>query len=326
MRKILFTGTNKAVLVDYKLGPLQAGYVRVRHLYSLISAGTEKYAIGSMTEKPKNIQPGYCAVGRIEQGGETCGFKKNDIVFTHGTHVDVIDVLAETARKLFIPVDSKFAKQATFLQLGKVAIHGLHRVNINIGDWIVVFGLGVVGNLTAQLAALNSANRVLAVDPVATRRQIAENIGIKTLDSKQPDKIDQIKDITGGGANVIVETSGNEEALVKSFKIAAYGAQISLVGGHYGIRRLDMKTDFQNKELAIFGARRVDVLADSTNNDFWTVVKCDEEFYKMIKNGQIDVKPLITHYVKPEDVLQIYNKLINNDPEIVATIFIWHEE
>jgi len=326
MRKILFSGTNRVELVDYKLGPLQAGYVRVRHLYSLISAGTEICMLGGMLGKPEDIQPGYCAVGRVEQGGETCGFKKNDIVFTHGPHADVIDVLAENARKTFIPVDSRFAKQATFLQLGKVAIHGLHRVNINIGDWIVVFGLGVVGNLTAQLAALSSANRVLAIDPVATRRQIVEKYGIKTLDSQQPDMIDQIKDITGGGANVIVETSGNEEALAKSFKIAAYGAQISLVGGHYGIRRLDMKTDFQNKELAIFGARRVDVITDSTDNDSWTVIKCAKEFYKMIENGQIDVESLITHYVKPEEVEQIYNKLINNDPEIVASIFIWSEK
>ena len=115
MRKVLFTGINKVELADYKLGPLQAGYIRVRHLYSLISAGTEKLMLGGAMGKPDNMQPGYCAVGRIEQGGQDCGFKNNDIVFTHGPHAEVIDVPVEDAKKTFIPINSRFAKQATFL-------------------------------------------------------------------------------------------------------------------------------------------------------------------------------------------------------------------
>ena len=326
MRKIQYTGINKVEVVNYEPTALAAGHIRVRHLYSLISAGTEKLMLEGVMGRPQDLPAGYCALGRITEGWQDSGFGQGDLVFTHGVHAETIDVSLADAKKIFIPVSSKFAKQATFLQLGKVAMHGLHKVNIKIGDWIVVFGLGVVGNLSAQLAGLQSAGRVIGIDPIENRRKIAEKVGIKTLDPGNGDLAERISDITGGGANIIIETSGSPAALAQTFQIAAYGGQISLVAGHYGTRQLDMKTDFLNKELAIFGARRVDVYSRSTDYDRWTVVKCAEEIYKMIEAGVINVEPLITHCIEPENAPQIYKRLIDNDESMLGVIFAWEKE
>ncbi|HEC62386.1 MAG TPA: zinc-binding alcohol dehydrogenase [bacterium] len=323
VRRILFESIEHVVMEETEIGPIASGHVRVKNLFSLISTGTELLQLRGAMGPFQHSEVGYCAVGRIVEGEGDTGFQKGDYVHTHGHHNEIIDVPTEKARKTFIPVDPELAEQATFLPLGKVAMHGLHRVHISMGDWIVVFGLGIVGNLTAQLARMASADRLLAIEPQPMRRKVAQELGIRTIDPDDGDYISKIQTITGGGANVIFETSGHPVALKDAMKIAAYGAQISVVAGHYGIRELDMKTDFQNKELSLIGARRVDDEAESTLADRWTVARCAREFYEMIKSGKVSIEPLITHRMVPEQASEVYERLLKKDNSMLAVLFDW---
>ena len=85
------------------------------------------------------------------EGSSTEGIRFNigNFVFTRQRHADIVDIPKDIAEKQFVLVSKELAKQATFLELVKVAMHGIHRVNIKPRDWIVVFGLGIVGNLSA---------------------------------------------------------------------------------------------------------------------------------------------------------------------------------
>jgi len=324
MRKVVFKSANTVALERYEPGVLDGNSIRIRHLYSQLSAGTELHMLTGAQGPVKDIVPGYSGVGEVIAGWEGTPFKKGDILETGEKHKDTIDLSKDWAIQTCTPVKKEFAKQATFLPLGKVALHGLHRVSFNLGDWVVVYGLGIVGNLSAQLASLNSAGRVLGIDPSIARRKAAEKVGIRTIDPLAPNYMDTVKEITGDGADIIIETSGNGKALVDSFKIAAYGGQISVVGGHFGLRELDMRTDFQSKELSIVGARRCDG-AVSDVYDKWTVMKCMQEFYKLIEDRKVNIDTLISHCIKPEKATEIYTRLLNKDESVMGVVFDWTE-
>jgi len=261
-------------------------------------------------------------VGEIASGFEGTDFQKGELVFTRGPHADIIDVPFEKIEQNFVRVEPALVKEATFLELGKVALHGLHRVEHRLGEWIVVLGLGIVGNLCAQLAMLKTGGKVIGAEPMADRRQIAQALDIRTRDSYSKDFVAEIRKFTGGGAEVILETSGSQEALRLALQIAALRGQVAVIAGHYGIRELDFKTDFQNKELYLIGARRLEN-TERSMADRWTVSECRKEFYRMVLSKQIRVNPLITHCVKPEKAPEIYEYLRQKKEGMLGVVFDW---
>jgi 2-desacetyl-2-hydroxyethyl bacteriochlorophyllide A dehydrogenase len=325
LREVIFRGVADVVLEERKLGPLPAEHVRVRHLYSLVSAGTEILKLQGNLGALHNSGVGYSGVGEIIAGEEATGFSRGDLVFTRERHADIVDVPKEKAVQTFIPVTRELAKEATFLELGKVAMHGLHRVQIVIGDWVVVFGLGIVGQLSAQLALAAAGKRVLAIEPSPFRRKMAEQAGIPTIDPGSGDYVAQIKEITNGGADIIIESSGHPRALADSLKIAGFRGQIAVVAGHYGLRELDLKTDFQDKELSLIGARRIENTQRSLV-DRWPVYECKKEFYRMIVDHAVQVEPLITHCLLPFKAPEVYQRLLDKDDTMLGVIFDWTKE
>lgn len=321
MKEILFKKKNVVVVQEKETPPLDKEHVRVKHLYSLVSAGTECLILQGWLGKVNNKQVGYSGVGQVIGGTEGTRFNIGDFVFTRQRHADIVDVPKDIAEKQFVPVNKEWAKQTTFLELGKVAMHGLHRVNIVIGDWVVVFGLGIVGNLSAQLASMAAGGKVIGIEPISSRRKIAEEMGIKTLDPTRNDFVSKVKEITGG-ADIILETSGSPQALNQAMEIAAPRGQISVIAGHYGKRELDMKTDFQNKELSLIGARRLEI-TEKSMADRWTIMECKKELYRMIEKGDVQVDPLITHCVNPDKAPEVYKKLIEKDEAMLGVIFNW---
>ena len=109
----------------------------------------------------------------------------------------------------------------------------------------------------------------------------------------------------------------------EAFKIAAYGAKISLVAGHYGTRQVDLKTNFQNKEISLIAARRIDNLTRATCYDQWTVSNYIKEIYDMIVKNTIKVGPLISHVISPEEAPDKYLQLANGDETVLGVIIDW---
>jgi len=177
--------------------------------------------------------------------------------------------------------------------------------------------------LTAQLAQLYTGGRVIGIDPIKQRRRIAEKVGIKTLDPDTDDIIQSVKEITGNGADIVIEASGSQHALDKAMEITTYRGKIAVVGGHYGKREIDLKTNFQNKELSIIGARRIDKFTEESLYDKWPPKKYNNLILELIKNGDISIEPLISHEIKPEDAQDIYKRLIKKDPDVFGAVFDW---
>jgi alcohol dehydrogenase len=105
------------------------------------------------------------------------------------------------------------------------------RGGVVAGDVVVVVGCGPVG-LMAVLCAIEVAGRVIAVDGVPVRRQLAEQLGAQAV---SPDEAAQVvEEATDGlGADVVVEAAGSPGGLDASLRLARGRGVVSVVGAHF---------------------------------------------------------------------------------------------
>ena len=106
----------------------------------------------------------------------------------------------------------------------------VHAAAIEPGDRVAVFGLGGVG-LAAVLAALTAgATQVVAVDVVEHKRQLARSLGATHDAAGGPDVVQHVRDLTGGGADKVIDTTGVAAVLEQAYAATAVGGTTVTVG------------------------------------------------------------------------------------------------
>jgi L-iditol 2-dehydrogenase len=118
-----------------------------------------------------------------------------------------------------------------------VAYHGVWRTGsgVEATDDVVIFGLGPIG-LFALAAAKVADARVICVDPIKMRQDVARRLGADVIiDPTQTDASKQIRELTGGrGADLVVDASGSIDAVGRTVEVAKNGGRIALIGNSYG--------------------------------------------------------------------------------------------
>jgi L-iditol 2-dehydrogenase len=100
----------------------------------------------------------------------------------------------------------------------------------NASETVVVSGGGTIGLVTAA-AAIGMGARVIVVDPVPLRRDIAKRLGADaTVDPGAVDPVEAVQDLTKGGADLVVEAAGHASSLARVFDYARPEGRISMVG------------------------------------------------------------------------------------------------
>lgn len=199
---------------------------------------------------------GNMAVGVVtETGSAVDRFRVGDRVFGHFPIRETHTV--DQSRADLLP-EGLSAEAALCLDPVVMAL-AIRDVNIRLGDMVAVFGLGAIGLISLQLAKLAGATRVIAVDPIARRREVALSLGADdVLDSAAGDG-DMglaIRELTGGrgpdasslaatrllggyterdtqagtnGVDVALETSGAIPALQQAIRATRFGGRIGMV-------------------------------------------------------------------------------------------------
>jgi L-iditol 2-dehydrogenase len=184
------------------------------------------------------------------------------------------------------------------------------------GDWVdasdsvVVFGAGPIGLLAAVVAKIAGAC-VITVDPVAFRRTIAqESLGVdKVIDPKNEKVVDIVMDLTGGrGATLVVECSGNDQAIANTVEVARQGGRINFIGHSIG-RKVPIEIGLSIwKGLQLAG-------------------KCAAPFFfprtiKFMTQAKkiIDYSKIITHRYPLENYQEAFNMAVENKEEAVKIL------
>ena len=186
IREVVVTGQNQVELqtTDIDAPVLAANELLIDTEYTFISSGTE---LANYTgREPKVFQKGtwcaypwrsgYANVGIVrETGSGVTRAAQGDRVFTYGRHASTIrypqDRLVAPVRETVDPAVVAASRMAG------VAMTAIVVGEISTNPWVVVFGLGLVGNLASQMFRIHGC-RVIGVDPVAERRKLAERCGV----------------------------------------------------------------------------------------------------------------------------------------------------
>ena len=124
---------------------------------------------------------------------------------------------------------------------------------VNAADTVVVSGGGTIGLVTAA-AAIGMGARVIVVDPVPLRREIAMKIGADaTVDPMDGDPIEAVQEITKGGGDLVVECAGHDASLANVFQYARDEGCVSMVGINIGKKIPVELGKIQIKNLSVRG-------------------------------------------------------------------------
>jgi 2-desacetyl-2-hydroxyethyl bacteriochlorophyllide A dehydrogenase len=237
-QRIVVTAKEHVELQDTEISNRpDPGHVLIASMWSVISTGTEiaNYSAldaGVHSAGTWNSYPwvaGYGNVGVVLATGE--GVRDVAVgqrVFTHGPHASHFHYGAE---RLIVPLpDGIDPALAAATRMAGVALTGPMAADLGCNRWVAVLGLGLVGNLAAQICHILGA-RVVGIDPSPARRMLAERCGIPwTLGGAPAEVARGLGALCGMGANVVIDAVGRSEASAQAVALAAPYGQVIILG------------------------------------------------------------------------------------------------
>lgn len=257
--RLVLTGPRSLRFVDVDRRPLEAGEVRLRTLVSGISHGTELNSyrgtapFATQAFDPdlrvfvpsdgaeQTVRLGYDLVGEvIEVAPDVDGVAVGDLLHTGQPHQTEPIVRLTDGLDFYPPcvLPDRQPEKGLFVSLTSVALQAVHDARIKVGDAVVVSGVGVIGQLVSQLARLNGADPVVVVDPHPVRRQLAVELGasyaIDPGSDNRPVGYEVKTVLSGRGADVAIETSGNYSGLHGAIASVGVGGTVVAAGYYQG--------------------------------------------------------------------------------------------
>jgi polar amino acid transport system substrate-binding protein len=341
---------------DVPVPAISSGYVLVRNHFSLISAGTERSTvstgkaslIGKAKQRPDLVKQvidtfkkegfsetlkrvrtkletlkelGYSSAGTVIMSMDTDNaFRPGDRVACGGggyaAHAEFVAVPQNLVVK--IP-DSLSLDCAAFTTLGAIAMQGVRQASPKIGDFVCVIGLGLLGQITAQILRANGC-QVFGIDTAASMVEIAKKLcchcAMARDDSQLDSEIDFFTEGHGFDAVIITAAAKSNDPIELSTAILRQKGAIVVVGAVP--MNIPREPHFYQKELELkiscsYGPGRYDHTYEEEGQDYpygfvrWTENRNMAAFVKLMASESVNVKPLISHTFNIEEAEKAYD-------------------
>jgi 2-desacetyl-2-hydroxyethyl bacteriochlorophyllide A dehydrogenase len=336
-RFVEFPSAGQVVVREEEIdgSPLVENEVIVRNLVSLVSAGTELAGLTGTEYNAKfPLRPGYAAIGEIIAKHDSVDdFAVGDRVFYAGKHASIQRFRHRQGHQwgtLYRAPADLDPEEAVFVCLAEIAYAGVVATDPEVNDWVAVFGLGLIGNLTAQLYALKGA-RVIGLDPVESRVQVAHTVGIETtLSVPGSEQVEAIKTLTNGQrARVTVDAVGHSAVVVTAAHAAADFGEVVLLGSPrvpYNADLTDLLADVHMRGLILRGAHQWRIPATNARGIRHSVESAVESLFDLIRRRQLKVRELLSHKIQVDEAPEIYAKLQSSPETTWGVIIDWRSE
>ncbi|HEX8150424.1 MAG TPA: bi-domain-containing oxidoreductase [Pyrinomonadaceae bacterium] len=361
--------TGEGVVADVPAPVAQPGRVLVRAAASLVSAGTErafvelgrKSLLGKAKERPDLVGKvlekvksegllstlrsvrekldeshalGYSAAGVVVEAGEgVTEFRAGDRVACAGTgyaaHAELLSVPKNLCARLPDGVDFEAGAFAT---LGAIALQGVRLAEPTLGESVVVIGLGLVGQLAAQLLKANGC-RVFGVDLDSSRVELAGRLGaddgcVAGVGVKQA----VMRWSRGRGADAVLLTAAtqSDEPVELAGEISRLRGRVVAVGlvGMNVPRAAYFQRELTLRVSMSYGPGRYDPEYEERGHDYplpyvrWTEGRNLEAFLDLAAAGALKTAPLVTHRFPVEDAARAHQLISGDTGESYLAVLI----
>ncbi|MGW7267533.1 bi-domain-containing oxidoreductase [Streptomyces sp. NPDC054842] len=366
--------SGELAVLDVPVPGCKPGGVLVRTAYSLISTGTELMKVseagmsmlGKARSRPDQVAKvmqsvatngvpatyrkvmgkldsytplGYSLCGVVEQVGDGIDdVKAGDLVACAGNEHALHAELNWVPKNLYTPVPDGLApRHAAFGTVGSIAMQGVRQGEPRLGEVALVIGLGLIGQLVAQLLTASGV-RVVGADPDPARCELAERLGAvacgdpasAAVESAVAELtaghgVDQVYLAAGGGSNQPVELAA---------RLCRDRGRVVDIGKC----RLDLPWNaYYEKELDVrfsrsYGPGRYDPEYELDGRDYpigyvrWTERRNLACFLDLLARGSVDVEPLVSHVADFDDAVDTYQRLKDGELKAVAVLFRYPEQ
>ena len=337
LKEIVSLEQKKCELRTYEDVPIKSNQIRAKVEFAAAKHGTEfthfrgqdpflenifdeEYQLfrpsKEASEKPYFMRPGNMWVGKIvEIGPDVKGYEIGQRIAGYGPFKSTHTFCA--GEELKMP-ETMTWKAAMCYDPTQFALGGVRDGNVRPGDNVVVFGLGAIGLIAAQIVKLSGARQVIVVDPIEKRRQVAlENGADIALDSMDGDIGLKIKELTDKrGADVIIETSASYAALQQAIRGIAYNGNIAVVGWYkecHGILDLGREAHFNQPNILISRA------CSEPNREYprWDFERICRTSWEMLAKGQLKCENIVDPVVSIDQAAEMYMHIEQNPNESV---------
>jgi 2-desacetyl-2-hydroxyethyl bacteriochlorophyllide A dehydrogenase len=296
---------------------------------STISPGTELAFLHGLPNTGCSwpMRSGYSGVGRVvEVGAGAEQFAPGQIVAVQAYHMS--RVVVDAVHCCGVPASLDMARAAMHTIVG-IALQGVRKPQLQLGESVAVLGLGIIGNLAGQLARAAGSTCVVGIDPVGWRQEMALSTGFDATASDAASAVEAAPSAAvreAGGFNVVIEATGSTEPIKQAFLLARRLGRVVLLGSTRGsVDGVDFYHDVHRKGLTIFGAHTStrserDDIANrfTTRTDRRTVLE-------LLASGRVKVKPLISDTVPWQDAPRAYQRLSDRSEQLMTINLDWRQ-
>ena len=341
---VTFFEPGKVGITEYADAPLKPNEVRLQTLYSGISAGTElthyrgsnvylhklwkennRLFLSNQNSTSKTYPiygSGYEECGKVvETGPAVTKVKEGSLVYGTWQHRTHHIVTEEYAAARILP-DNLEPLLGIFSQMTAIAYNGILDAGLHLGETVAIFGLGVPGQICAQMAKRSGA-RVIGVDLIDMRLQLAKEQGWIdiALKGSDGDIAEKIKELTSNkGADTAIEVSGSYAALHQAVRAVAYSAKVIALGFYQGAgQSLFLGEEFHHNRVNVVCSQISGVAPELSYR--WNVERMVHRGIDLQSEGILNLKPLITH-VYPFTQLASAYELVSNQPDEVLQMVL----
>lgn len=338
VKRIVFTKPNVAeYLVDEKINfdDIPEDFVVVKSYVTTVSAGTERANLvgsknvglnGASAVFPQRL--GYnCAGEVIKVGSKVTSVAVGDRVVVYWSVHANYNIVPEK-RVVKIENDSISYREAAISFIATFPLASIRKTKLEIGESLMVMGLGILGQLAVKLAKVGGACPIIACDPIKERREEALKYGADyAFDPLEKDFAKKVKAVTSGGVNVAIEVTGVGAGLDETLDCMAKFGRVALLGC---TRNSDFTIDYYQKVhtpgISLIGAHtNARAMNESTHGNY-THNDDIKAVLKMCALGRLTLTDIIKEIHKPNECFGVYNRLAFDKDFPVGVQFDWEGE
>ena len=257
-------------------------------------------------------------------GAGVSRYKPGDLVHGEWKHRQTALVMED---KLYPISREDDCETMVFTDPARFALAAIHDASIKLGDQVAVFGMGAIGLIAVQMAKLNGASKVIAIDPIPDRLKLAEELCADlTFDPQKCDVGIAIKEATGGyGVDVALEIAGSYAALQQAIR-CVYKEGLVVTAGYYGdsSNHLDLAREWHHNRITLRSSMPV-WNCSHRNQPMWNLLRIERIAISLLEERKLSVKPLIWERIPFEQASKAY-EMISDTPGSKAKILLTYDK